>query len=287
MTSNDMNGRHMAARIAERMCEWNIVVENSLETESSVLAFGRRENISVVLKVIREKGDEWLCGNVLRCFDGIGTVRVYESIEGAVLLERLDPGTQLAGLSLQGEDDEATTIIAELIRTMSERPVTAKNFVTVEDWGRGFERYRASGDQQIPRDLVERAENIYVELSRSQKRTRLLHGDLQHYNVLFDHQRGWVAIDPKGVIGEVEYEVGASLRNPYEQPSIFLSTERIERRIKLFAEALSFDADRALAWGYAQAVLSAIWSVEDGFAVPPTHSTVMLARTIQTLCGKH
>ena len=42
----------------------------------------------------------------------------------------------------------------------------------------------------------------------------LLHGDLQHYNVLLDKDRGWVAIDPKGVVGELEYEVGALLRNP-------------------------------------------------------------------------
>jgi hypothetical protein len=33
----------------------------------------------------------------------------------------------------------------------------------------------------------------------------------------------WIAVDPKGVIGEIEYEIGASLRNPYENPEIFAS----------------------------------------------------------------
>ena len=29
----------------------------------------------------------------------------------------------------------------------------------------------------------------------------LLHGDLHHWNILSDADRGWMAIDPKGVIG--------------------------------------------------------------------------------------
>lgn len=49
--------------------------------------------------------------------------------------------------------------------------------------------------------------------------------DLQHYNVLFDDARGWLAIDPKGVVGEVEYEIGAILRNPIERPDLFAAPE--------------------------------------------------------------
>jgi streptomycin 6-kinase len=40
--------------------------------------------------------------------------------------------------------------------------------------------------------------------------------DLHHYNVLSDSGRGWLAIDPKGLVGEVEYEVGAAIRNPID-----------------------------------------------------------------------
>jgi streptomycin 6-kinase len=45
--------------------------------------------------------------------------------------------------------------------------------------------------------------------------------DVNH--ILFDIERRWIAVDPKGVIGEIEYEIGASLRNPYENPEIFAS----------------------------------------------------------------
>ena len=44
----------------------------------------------------------------------------------------------------------------------------------------------------------------------------VLHGDLHHYNILAATREQSLAIDPQGVIGEPEYEVGALLRNPFD-----------------------------------------------------------------------
>ncbi len=198
-------------------------------------------------------------------------------------MERLSPGTQLAELALGGRDEEATEILAEVIGRMSPAHAPSKAFVTVEDWGRSFGRYLAGGDSQIPSELVRRARRLYARLCESQRRVRLLHGDLHHYNVLLDSERGWVAIDPKGVVGEVEYEVGAALRNPCERPEVFASREAVERRVARYEAALKLDARRALAWGFAQAVLSAVWSVEDGFAVDERNPSLMLARVIRPM----
>lgn len=266
-------------RVEERVRDWNIVVQDTLETQSSFVAFGTRDKLPVVLKVVREAGDEWRSGGVLEAFDGKGVVRVYDYTDGAVLLERLNPGTSLASVTVDGRDDEATEILAGVIHRML--PLgSSKKFATVHDWGVGFQSYLESGDKQIQDRLVERGQDLYLELCASQRDTRLLHGDLHHYNVLLDHDRGWVAIDPKGVVGEIEYEIGASLRNPYESPDLFASPETIERRVKLYREKLNLDADRMLAWGFAQAVLSAIWSVEDGFAIDPTSPAIRLANVI-------
>jgi streptomycin 6-kinase len=273
--------------VEERVRDWGVVVQNTFETQSSFIAFGKRGNQSVVLKVIRQPGDEWRCGEVLAAFDGRGTARVYEYIEGAALLERLNPGTSLASIALEGRDEEATEILADVIGRMSRAPEPAperfKAFVSAQVWGKGFQRYLASGDNQIPRSLVEQGQRLYFDLCASQRDVRLLHGDLQHYNVLFDSDRGWLAIDPKGVIGEIEYEIGASLRNPYEKPDLFASPETVERRLRCFEAKLKLNADRVLAWGYAQAVLSAIWSVEDGFAVDAGNPSLRLANTIRPI----
>jgi streptomycin 6-kinase len=275
--------RELAERIEERVRHWNIIVQDTLDTPSSFVAFGRCDDKPVVLKVLRRQDDEWRSGEVLDVFDGNGIVRAYDYIDGAVLLERLRPGSSLASLALSGRDDEATGILADVIHRMSHQRESLKSFVTVQEWGDGFDRYLASGDTQIQINLVEQGQQMYSMLCESQRLTRLLHGDLQHYNVLYDSDRGWLAIDPKGVVGEVEYEIGASLRNPYEKPDLFASPETIKRRLMIYETRLKLDSERALAWGFAQAVLSAIWSVEDGFAVDATSPSIMLANAIQSL----
>ena len=278
-----MTTTQLRERVEERIRDWNVVVHDTLETQTSFVAFGARVNQPVVLKVIRQFGDEWRCGEVLDAFDGRGMVRVYDYIEGAVLLERLNPGTSLATMALNGSDEEAAEIIAEVIQRMAHPSESLHGFVRVEEWGKGFHRYLASGDNQIPSRLAEKGERWYSKLCATQKDVRLLHGDLQHYNILFDRQRGWIAIDPKGVVGEIEYEIGASLRNPVENPELFASQKRVEARLKRYESKLKLDSKRALGWGFAQAVLSAIWTVEDGFAVDGRNPALMLANAIEPM----
>lgn len=236
--------------------------------------------MEVVLKVVRQPNDEWHSGGITAAFEGRGVVRVLESIEGAALFERVMPGTALVDTVLAGRDDDATEILADVIWAMSGAPDSQVSAPNAAKWGQSFERYLATGDRQVPRELVERAQEVYLRLARSQGETRLLHGDLQHYNVLLDVSRGWLAIDPKGVTGETEYELGASLRNPGERPDLFASAKIVERRLELYARRLEIDVERALGWAFAQAVLSAVWSVEDGEAVAPDSSTFMLANVI-------
>ena len=270
----------LAERVGERARAWGVAVEESFETPSSLVAFGRRGRTSVVLKVVRLPGDEWRSGEVLDAIRGQGVVRVYEHAPGAVLLERLSPGTSLARMSLGGRDEEATEVLADLIRRMSCPAPPAGAFPTVEDWGGSFRRYVAGGGGSIPTALVERADRIYSELCASQRDRRLLHGDLHHYNVLLDSTRGWTAIDPKGVVGELEYEVGAALRNPCERPEVFASAEAVTRRLAVFETGLKLDAGRALSWAFAQAVLSAAWAEEGGPGADDAHPWLTLAEAI-------
>jgi len=218
-------------------------------------------------------------------------VRVHEYTDGAMLLERLLPGNNLVETALNGHDEQATEIIGDVIQRMTEIDAAilsnapTQRFPAIDDWAKGFARYLNMDDQRIPRHLVESAQAIFVDLCSSQSRKRLLHGDLQHYNVLFDSQRGWLAIDPKGVIGELEYEIGAVLRNPIESPDLFLSTRTIEQRIDRLTRRLNLNAERVVAWAFSQAVLSAIWMIEDGFEVIESNSAVRLANVMRPMLG--
>jgi streptomycin 6-kinase len=196
-------------------------------------------------------------------FDGTGAVKVLDHDGGAMLLERAVPGRPLTELVMTGRDDEATAILCEVMAALHGLEVPQQSFPTVEDWGRELDVYRHSGDTSIPTNLLDRAIGLFTELAGSQGVRRLLHGDLHHDNILFDDRRGWLAIDPKGVIGEPSYEVGAALRNPaarFTVPSI------IERRVGIFCERLGFNRRRVFGWAFAQAVLSAVWQVEAGDA---------------------
>jgi streptomycin 6-kinase len=268
--------------VTERLRDWRVIPEDDLETQDSYLVFGSRDDRPVVLKVIKRQGDEWHSGAILRAFDGIGVVRVCESIEGAVLMDRLRPGHSIAALALQGRDEEATEILGRLIERMTPRhsPAVA---VSVRDLASGFDRYLSGGDGRISNGLVERACQAYLELCESQSPPRLLHGDLHHYNILCDEAHGWLAVDPKGLVGEMEYEVGAFLRNPFEAPALFTSTEVVKRRLGQLETLSGLNSTRVLRWAFAQAVLAAIWSVEDGLPVVKEDPCLALAATIQPM----
>jgi streptomycin 6-kinase len=280
MNTTDSTG--IWRRVAARIDAWRIVVDRQVETEGSVVVFGQRGSQPVVLKVIRHHGDEWRSGDILNAFAGHGVVRVLDYLEGAVLLERLRPGQSLVRMAMDGNDDRATGILADIMGKMSPR-AAAGTMPALREWGQAFERHAAGGDEQIRKPLLEAARHVYFRLCASQSAERLLHGDLHHYNVLLDSERGWLAIDPKGVVGEHEYEVGAALRNPYERPELFTEPSTIMRRVNRFARELDLNRERILAWAFAQAVLAAIWAIEDGHVVGPDHAWITLANNIRPM----
>jgi streptomycin 6-kinase len=242
---------------------WGVTIERTAATKTSLIVHGKRAGKPVVLKVVKEQGDEWRCGEIAAQFGGRGVVQVYEQMPGAALFEKLDPGEPLAALTLAGRDDEATDVLALLLGRMVPGDPPA-GCPTAEQWAGAFVRHAGSGDERVPMALVEPAQRIYSDLCATQRNPALLHGDLHHYNVLSDRERGWCAIDVKGVVGELEYELGAVLRNPIDRPDLFAKLDVVERRLERFGLALGLDVGRARGWCFAQAVLSALWSTENG-----------------------
>jgi streptomycin 6-kinase len=202
----------------------------------------------------------------LNHYGGQGCARLCESDpEGAaLLLERLQPGTMLVAVT---GDEEATRIAAAVMQQLWRPAPRCHAYPTVADWGQGLRRLRTEfggGSGPFPETLVDLAESLFAELLASQATPVVLHGDLHHYNILQAEREPWLAIDPKGVVGEPAYEVGALLRNPLPQVATWPELERVQaRRVALLAEMLGFERQRIVAWGIAQAVLAAWWSYED------------------------
>ena len=138
--------------------------------------------------------------------------------------------------------------------------------IQLSDWFKGFVRLRTrfgGSTGPIEKDLVERAEGAVKEFFAEDHTPMLIHGDLHHFNIL-KSERGWLAIDPKGVIGPAAYEVGPLLLNPWSEINNPADWLRItERRIAILSDRLGFERERIRTWGLAHAVLSAWWSLED------------------------
>jgi len=205
----------------------------------------------------------------LRAFDGRGSVRLLDADPeaGLLLLERLRPGAVLTDLAHEAHDDEATRIAASVMRGLWRPAPPGHNFPTTTDWGEGFARLRTrfgGGTGPLPAARVEEAEALFADLLASSAPPMLLHGDLHHDNILSAGRNPWLAIDPKGVVGEPAYEVGALLRNLWPDRHTHQNPARLlERRAHQLTDELGLDRARVRGWAVAQAVLSAVWGVED------------------------
>jgi streptomycin 6-kinase len=232
------------------------------------VAFVERDGAPLVLKLLNPGSDEYRSAGILAHWRGEGAARLVEADEGWVLIERAMPGDDLAGLVAAGQDDAATLALCEVMAKLNRPPPRRHGLRKVADWGRGFRRNRrAALALGVPAALIDRAEALFFELCRTQAAPIVLHGDLQHYNVLGDALRGWLAIDPKGILGEPAYEPGAMLRNPLTD--YCQDRKVIDQRARLIASRLGYPYERLIGWCFSQWVLSVLWAIEDRLPYAP------------------
>jgi len=244
---------------------WRLVAEREpVDTLNGCVMFVRRGAERLVLKIVGAASDEMQALPAYAHFAERGAVRLLAQAGRALLLERIDPGHALTQRVIDGDDDGATAILCDVMASLHRAAPPPAGLARVEDFSADFDRYRASGGP-LPAALVDRAAAVFSDLCHSQGPRVVLHGDLHHDNVLDAGGGRWVAIDPKGVIGEPAYETGALLRNP--RPELLAADDPagvLRRRSAQLAEALDLDLARVREWAYVQAELSAAWHVEDG-----------------------
>ena len=105
-----------------------------------------------------------------------------------------------------------------------------------------------------------------------------LHGDVHHDNIGHS-SRGWVAIDPKGLLGDPAYDYANSFLNPEEGDDFVISAARIMRHSHAIAARTDIPRRHLLAWASAHAALSAAWDIEDGNPVTQQISILPLLLT--------
>jgi streptomycin 6-kinase len=107
------------------------------------------------------------------------------------------------------------------------------------------------------------AAGIAERLIISQSESIVLHGDIHHKNILESSTKGWLAIDPKGLVGERTYDFANVFYNPDDQPELVESQDRILRTCSLFSLRFGIDPKRILEFAFAYGALSACWAMDD------------------------
>ncbi len=186
---------------------------------------------------------------------------------GVMLIERVFPGTPLVELK---DDDEAARVAASIVRR-GWRPVAPDHQLEpVTHWFRELKTLRAhvaAGTSPFSEYAVAQAQDLVRDLSASTETVMLIHGDFHHYNILSSGD-GWMAIDPKGVVGDPSFDFAMFLMNPLDFRTWPDWEARIRRRVEIFGDA-GFDQERIVGWLKAFAVLSNWWSIEGQHVYPP------------------
>jgi len=243
--------------LEEHMARWRLTPDGEpFETHSSWFRFVRRGDERALLKAFKPGSNEAPSALYLAAHGEHGTARVLESNAEAILIERIFPGTRLTHLPADGRDDAACHIICDTIEKLQASRVGIAGWPGHDEHLAAFRRSPIS---PLDAGIVAHAEALFRKLDASRDRRVLLHGDLHHENILFDEERGWLAIDPKGEVGELAYELAAPLRNPLDDPDQFMSPARMDRRVGIYCERLNLDRRRVLGWCFARNASAALW----------------------------
>ncbi|MBI2761149.1 MAG: aminoglycoside resistance protein [Chloroflexi bacterium] len=203
----------------------------------------------------------------LHLWNGDGAVRLIEADPdvGALLIERLEPGTMLSEVAAS-DDDAATVITAGVLRHLW-RPVPEHErhgLRPLASWLDAYDRNREAlsrGAGGFPAALFLRADAIRRDLLATTDTQTVLHGDMHHFNVLRSQRAAWLAIDPKGLAGDRCFDVCQFFRNPMPAG---VAPAVNSRRLDIFCSELGLDRERTKDWCLVHAVLDACWDFEDG-----------------------
>jgi streptomycin 6-kinase len=208
---------------------------------------------------------------VMDWWGGQGAVRVLAREGDGVLLERATGTRSLADMARHGSDDKATRILCEVAATLH-TPRTTPPPSGLPDLERWFEPLAPIAAARG--GILARTAEMAAELLSGPRDEVVLHGDLHHGNVLDAGDRGWLAIDPKGLIGERGFDFANIFRNP--EHAFGADPDRLGWQATVVAESIGIDRSRILQWVMAFAGLSAAWILGE---TAPSDSDLAMAHT--------
>lgn len=234
-------------------------------------------DIKAMLKVTDDTDEQ--AGNALMAWwEGHGAAQVIAHENEAILLSRATGSASLSAMSRGDKDDAACRILcttANRLHSFAKRPLP--QLTPLHEW---FNPLKPAALKYG--GILTRCAEISEELLSSPRDVVALHGDLHHGNVLDFETSGWLAIDPKGLIGERGFDFANIFTNPdLGNPVSPVATvpEIFKQRLSIVTMSADLDRERLLKWIIAWCGLSTAWSLSDNDTVSTTISVAKLAIT--------
>jgi streptomycin 6-kinase len=240
----------------------NIVPVDNM-TFNYVTKATKDDNQQVMLKISCDEKTIANETNALIYFNGNGSIKLIDNNEKyhALLLQQATPGITLKSIYPEKIEYVMDCYIATMKKLHNQHLPDKHNHHHISEWLKAIDQLIPN--KPCPSHLLEKAIELKNSLLASMTTQVFLHGDLHHDNILKNGEE-WLAIDPKGIIGEPEFEIAAfdfmyitELANNPDVRNIFNS------RVNLLALKANLNTQRITDWVFVRLILMAAWQIED------------------------
>ncbi|WP_375449878.1 aminoglycoside phosphotransferase family protein [uncultured Devosia sp.] len=262
-----MNQSPTETALNRAMIRWSLTKSTPIAQTATSAIFRVEQNGRnfAVLKILKPVAavEERRGAALMNWYGGEGAATIFDMHGDTIFMEWLDGGT-LGDAVRAGHDDDATIALCTLTASLHRaRDGAPEGLLPLR------QRFQALFDTDVrqwpytARDLYARATGVALTLFDKPAASIPLHGDLHHDNIM-SSDRGWLAIDPKGLLGDPLYDVANVFRNPHGAPNLVSDPRRIQALADAFAARLGFNRKRVLGWAAAHCALSACWDLAAG-----------------------
>lgn len=193
--------------------------------------------------------------DLMEWWGGDGAAPVLARQGDAILLKRATENRSLVDLARRAGDNEAVHIMCATIAKLHRpRPQPPRELFPLDCWFAELAPAAAAHGGILSQCL-----KVAQALLAASSDVTVLHGDIHHGNVLHFENLGWLAIDPKALIGESGFDYANMFCNP--DYATATDPKRFARRLEIVSKAAPIECLRLLQWILAWAGLSACWLI--------------------------
>jgi streptomycin 6-kinase len=259
---------HSLPRLVKALCErWGLVLDGpAMHGYLSLVVPVRRGNELCVLKLSWISEADTGQAAALSAWGGRGAVRLLEAdpSDGAMLLERLDFSRSLSDVAIE----EALTIAGRLLRRHAINAPDGLRMLPV--WGADIsrslpERWERYG-RPMPRRLLDRAQELAIQLGSECTARLLVNYDLHYGNVLASHREPWLVVDPMVVVGDPEFGIAQLLWTRLEDIE---AQGGLDHHFRVLTEAAELEPALARGWTLVRCVDYWLWGLSVGLTYDP------------------